>query len=335
MKRWHGPAWAGAGAVTLAVALYAAGPLGTRVGPDPQAEKVEKEPDSRAVGVVRIDAATQQRLGIAVDVLAPSGQVDTLDGFARGLDAAPLAAIIAEIDTAQAAADASRAEAQRLAALYHQDVSASRRSAEAALAQARGDAARVRLAQQRIGLEFGPGLLRLGIPAVRQLASEIATGQAALVRIDVPGANLPAGSSVRIGTSSLSTFVRVIGPAGSADAKLQSAGALAILRGPLTGQSLAARVLPASVAAGSARGGILVPSAAVVRFQGQMWVYKQVSGGFLRVALQDAVEVDDGWLVQSGLTTGDRVAVRGGAGLLALDLGGTGQVGANQKAEED
>lgn len=334
MNRMYGPAWALGGAGALALALYTAGLLGQSTNPGPsRVESAKPEAAAgEAVGVIAIDADTQRRLGIVVASLAASSDAATLDGFAKGLDAAPLAAIIAEIDTAEAAAAASAAEARRLDSLYRQDVSASRRSVEAARAQARSDAARVRLAQQRIGIEFGPGLLHLGVAQVRQLTSEIASGTAALVRIDIPGANLAPGTVVSFAAGSATSVVRVLGPAAVADARLQSAGALAILRGPIAHQSLTSRVLAAKIANGPARAGLLVPRDAIVRFQGQMWVYRQTAKGFVRVALNNPVSAPDGWLVTDGFASGDRIAVRGGAGLLAIDLGGTGQ---SKSAEED
>jgi len=333
MKHWQGPAWAGAGAGALAMTLYAAGLLGQGPATGPAADNRAQdrvEPASEAVGTVAIDADTQRRLGIAVAPLVSATDGPALDGFAKGLDAGPLAAIIAEIDTAQAAASASAAEARRLDSLYREDVSASRRTVEAAWAQAQSDAARVRLAQQRIGIEFGPGLLHLGLAEVRRLAGEIANGETALIRVDIPGANLASGTMVGVGSGATTVAVRVLGPAASADARLQSAGVLAILRGPMARQSIAGRVMSASVATGTERIGLLVPRDAIVRFQGQMWVYRQGGKGFARVALQNPKAVEDGWLISSGLNPGDRIAVHGGAGLLAIDLGGS-----NQGAEEE
>ncbi|MFX7090528.1 hypothetical protein ABTH94_20455, partial [Acinetobacter baumannii] len=88
-------------------------------------------------------------------------------------DAGPLAAIEADVESNEAALSASQAEATRLGALYGQDQSASRRALDAARAQAHSDATRARLARQRIGLEVGPGLLRLGAGGIRQLVADI------------------------------------------------------------------------------------------------------------------------------------------------------------------
>ena len=337
MKRWQGPAWAALGAGILALGLYTTGMIkldrdGDRAAGQEQQERARSS--AEGIGTIALDSSTQARLGIVVAPLISTSQASTLDGFAKGLDAGPLAAIMAEIDSAQAAADASQAEARRLDTLYRQDVSASRRSVEAASAQARADAARVRLAEQRIGIEYGPGLMQLGVAGARQLAEEVAAGEAALVRIDIPGALLARGSVVRIGSGADGADVTVLGPASAADVKLQSAGVLAIVRGPLARQSIAARVLPASMAGGASRNGIVVPRDAVIRFQGQLWIYRVQGTNFVRVALADPVAIPQGWLVDHGLVAGERVAVHGGAGLLAIDQGSAQRSGGSE-GEED
>lgn len=341
MKQWQGPVWGAGGAGLLAVALYGAGLLGSGSAPRSgrtEAEQGQTDQRQAQIGIVTLDNATRQRLGIAVAPLTSGSDSPALDGFARGLDVAPLAAILAEVDSAGAAAEASTAEAERLDSLYRQDASASQRSVEASRAQARVDGTRVRLAQQRIGLEFGSGIARLGLAGVRRLIAEIAAGQAALVRIDIPGASLAPGSSVRVGSAGISLPALVLGPAASADARLQSAGALAVLRGSLARQALAGRMMPASVTTGTGRAGVLVPRDAIVRFQGQMWVYRDDGQSLVRVALVDPVSLADGWLIPSRpgaavLQLGDLVAVKGATGLLAIDLAASGQ--SQSAAEED
>lgn len=333
MKRWQGPLWAAGGAGLLAVVLYGAGwrdtrPTSDRNAADPGEASVEgKAPQ---VGVVTLDAETRQRLGIVTAALATGTDRPTVEGFARGLDVAPLAAILAEVDAAQAAVEASTAEAARVENLFAQDTSASRRSVEAARAQQRADTARLRLAEQRIAIEFGPGLARLGSAGVRELVGTIAKGEAALIRIDIPGARLESGDRVSLGPEAAAAEVRVLGPAASTDARLQSAGVLAALHGPLARQSLAGRIMPAQVATGTGRSGLLVPSSAILRFQGLRWVYRQDGERFMRVALPDAVSLDGGWLINAAsdaaaIKPGDRVVVQGATGLMALDLAASGQ----------
>lgn len=305
---------AAAGASIAALTLYFAGELGGNT-----AEAVREKPANVAGTDPVFDPALRQRLGIAVAPLAAWSGAQQVSGFARGLDAGTLAAIVAEIDSARAAAAASQAEASRLAVLYRNDVSASRRALETARAQAAADLARLRLARQRIGLEYGPGLARLGDAGVQQLVSRIASGNAALIRIDVPGVLLAPGATVQIRAGDAAANARVLGAAAAADSKLQSAGVLAILTGPAVRQVLAGRVLPAQTASGGSISGVLVPRDAIVRYQGQMWVFRQEGGKFERDVLIDPQSVGEGWLVHSGLKPGDIIVVHGGASLLAME----------------
>ncbi len=304
----------GAGAIKHTGAMETASAEDADAATDKDSPSLKTNPAS--------DPGFLARLGVKTAAVTATIASQMTDGFARGLDAGPLAAIVAETDAARAAAGASLAEAARLETLYRQDVSASRRSVESARAQAQADAARIRLAEQRVGLEFGSGLSRLGPAAVRQLVSEIANGQAALIRIDIPGAMLAPGSMIEIGEPGSAMAVRVLGPAATADARLQSAGVLAIVRGPLAHQAQAGRVLAARAVTGAVSSGILVPRDAIVRFQGRMWVFRKNGKAFERVALDDPQSSPLGWIVRSGLKNGDVIAVSGATGLLALDAGG-------------
>ncbi|WP_150289895.1 hypothetical protein [Sphingobium estronivorans] len=305
---------AAAGASLLALALYLVGELGEKEGDaDGDRPVAAASPDP-----VR-NAALRQRLGIVEAPLSAWSGAQQASGYARGLDAGPLAAIIAEIDSAQATAAASQAQAARLDALYRNDISASRRSVEAARAQASADIARLRLARQRIALEYGPGLATLGDTGVHQLVSRIAAGEAALVRIDIPGVLLTGGSIVQITAGEGQTSARVLGAAAASDSKLQSAGVLVVLTGPVVRQVLTGRVLAAQAAASGTVSGVLVPRDAIVRYQGQMWVYRREGGKFEREALVEPIPVSEGWLVRGGLTPGTVVVVHGGASLLALE----------------
>lgn len=320
MSQWRFAAWAGMGAGVMALGLYGTGAI-RRSGDMATASADSTDAPSHKSAPLA-DAGDLARLGVKTAAVTTTTASQTADGFARGLDAGPLAAIVAEVDAASAAASASRAEAARLEALYRQDVSASRRSVEAARAQALADSARIRFAEQRIGLEFGSGLMRLGPAGVRQLVGEIANGRAALVRIDIPGVLLGTGSQVTIGEPGSAMAVRVLGPAAAADARLQSAGVLAVVRGRLVRQVQAGRIMPARAATGIASSGIFVPRDAIVRFQGRMWVFRRDGKAFRRIALDDPQTSPDGWVVRSGLKAGDVIAVAGATGLLALDAGG-------------
>jgi catechol 2,3-dioxygenase-like lactoylglutathione lyase family enzyme len=312
-------AWAalGAGLCGLAVAGFSMTETKTDTMEAPVAASTP------ANDTLKPDAAAMAHSDIRVASLVASQTSAQHSGFARTLDVGALAAIDAEAKAADAATNASRAEAARLTTLYAQDQSASRRSVEAAQAQAQGDVARAQLASRRVGLEFGPGLLRLGRGGISALVSDVAAGRAALVRIDIAGATLLPGATVRVGDGDTAIGVRVLGAAASADTKLQSAGVLAIVRGSAAQGLLAGRILPASADSGAGQSGVIVPRDAIVRYQGGLWVYVQKPDKrFDRVEIVGARAVADGWFVTSGLAPGTQVAVAGAGSLMAMERSG-------------
>lgn len=298
----------------------------------PRAELTSAPSDAAAEavvdGAVRLEPDQQRRSGLTV--AAPrSGAAPVLEpAYARALDVGPLAAIDAEIAAASAAAGASRAEAIRLAGLAADDQSASARSVEAARAQAIADQARIDLASRRIGLEFGPGLARIGLGQRRALVADIAAGRASLVRIDRAGGTV--AGRVRVIDGDISALVTVLGPAAASDARLQSAGVLAVLRGPLSGSATAGRVLTAFIETNAAQAGTILPRDSLVRWRGGLWAYVQTAPDtFVRRELIDARPVEDGWFVQTGFGPQDRIVVSGAGVLLAIERSG------DAPAEED
>jgi hypothetical protein len=317
MNARHAIGWGalGAGAgVALLLAVQGTHPSSGASGDDAdvKAEKPAAGEDQPAG--VAVPPALRARLGLQVVPLAASSAPAELHGLARGLDAGPLAAIEADIAAAQAAATASAAEERRLTGLAAADQSASRQAVEAAHAQALADAAKLHLAEQRVALEFGPGLAAMGDGGRRRLLADITRGAAALVRVDLP-VSAPVGS-VRLQDGGT---IRLIGPAAQADPRLQSPGLLGLVSGAAAQTLNAGRVRDVVVAGGPPRSGVFVPSDAVVRWHGSQWIYRGDGARFARIELDDAQPVPGGWLAASGLKAGDRVAVRGAGALLAID----------------
>jgi len=102
---------------------------------------------------------------------------------------------------------------------------------------------------------------------------------------------------------------------------LQSAGALALLRGPQAAQAGVGRVLAAHRASGPVASGVAVPREAIVRTEGGLFVWRaKAADQFERVPLEGAVSAPQGWLVPPGkLHAGDTVVVSGAGTLLGLE----------------
>lgn len=309
-----------AGAV-LTAALFAALPSLTS-GKDDGDAKAPAAAPAAPEGVILLDRAQVARAGITIMTLAPVQEAAVRHGMARALDISALSAIQSEIVSAQAALAASQADDARQRALAAEDQSASTHAVELARVQAVADRARLTAAVQRVSLEYGPGLGRLPAKALGDLVRAAAAGHASLIRVDFPDGAAPDGAMIRIGEGTASA--RLIGPAATADAHLQSAGSLAIIQGALARELGAGRVLPVSMAAASGReSGVLVPRGAILRYQGGLWVYRvEPGGGFRRIELTGARPEADGWFTAQGLKPGDQLAANGLTVLLSTERGG-------------
>ena len=278
-------------------------------------------PASAAPRVLKLDAATQTRLGITTTPLRASVSTPGLAGFVRGLDAGSLASLDADIAVATAALAVSRAEAARTLALHAADATVSARVQEAALAQMRADAARLQLLRRRLSLEWGQGLAALSERGWDQIVDDVVARRAAFVRLDAAGGRLPLRGTISLDLGSLgSTTVVLLGAAPSAEARVQSVGALALLRGPLAERLSPGVTAPATLSVGPAVQGVVIPRTALLRASGQTFVYvRRVDGSFERRAVVAGRSAPDGLVVTSGFRPGEAVIVTGAAQVLAIE----------------
>ena len=265
--------------------------------------------------LLRMDAPTQARLGIATARLQGAYRSSTQSGFARALDTVPLATLDSDIVTAAAALAASQAEAKRTRALNAADQTVSAQAAEAALAQARGDAARLALLHRRVGLEWSPALARLSDARRGKLVADIAAGKAALVRIDAAvGLSRAKGTAtIDLGAAGL-VRATILGPTRTGDPRLQSTGLLALVTGPGAIELGAGTVAPATLASDAGAEGVVIPRAALLRAGGQTFVYlRRDAASFERRAVLGGAADADGLFVTRGFKPGEAVVTSGAA----------------------
>lgn len=312
------------GAAAAAALIYAIPAIAPVDGDDAATQDAAAAMPSEE-GVVTLDKAAIDHAGIRTVTVAPARIAEQRSGFARALDVGALSAIESEIESAEAALAASQADYARQRSLAAEDQSAATRAVETARAQAAADQARVTAAIRRVGLEFGPGLAGFSEPALRDLVRAIAGGQASLVRVDFTDGPAPRGAAVRISDGTASATVTLLGAAAATDPKLQTAGSLAIVRGPLARLLGAGRVFTATMASATGvESGALVPRDAILRFQGGLWIYRQLSrGGFVRAELTGTRPEGAGWFARGGVKPGERIAAGGIGVLLSIERGGT------------
>jgi hypothetical protein len=278
-------------------------------------------PTPAASVVLKVDAATQKRLSIATAPLAAASRTAAVKGFARALDAVPLATLDADITAGAAALAASQAEAARTRDLNAAGQTVSKKAAEAAAAQARADAAKLGLLRRRLGLEWGPSLQALSDARRGRLVADLAAGRATLVRIDAAGglSSLRGTASIDLGGGQVARAA-ILGPARVGDPRLQSTGLLALVTGPQAMALGVGTVAPATLATGGGSIGVMIPRSALLRTAGQTFAYvRRDAGSFERRAIVGGVSDPAGLFAPRGFQPGEPVVVKGAAQLFAAE----------------
>lgn len=271
---------------------------------------------------VAMSAADQSRLGVTTVRLESTDIADTVEGTARVLDIGGLASLDAEISSASAAAEASASDAKRMGLLVADDLNTSRQSFESARARAQSDAAALRFASQRVALEWGPGIAKLGDTGRHELVEQITSGTAALLRVDPLFPGSIAAGAVRLETTAKDARVEseVLGLAANADARLQTAGLLVVLRGESASTLRPGRVVAAEIETGEPLSGVILPRESLIRAEGRTWAYlRRDAGRFVRREILDAKIVSDGWFVSSHFAAGDNLVTAGAESLYGVE----------------
>lgn len=267
---------------------------------------------------VEVDAATQKRLGVATAPLAAARRQASTTGFARVVDPVPLATLDSDLITAATAAAASRAEATRTKALAAADATVSLKVAQAAQAQASADAAKLALLRRRVGLEWGPAFA--GDANRSRLIAELVAGRTVLVRIDAP-AGTSGVRSARMQLSGGETVeVTILGPARTADPRVQTGGLIGVVRGPVAARLGVGLSAPVTLSAAAGGAGVLVPRSALIRTAGQTFAYvRKDPTHFERRALVAPTSQPEGLFSAGGFAPGEPVVVSGASALLAAE----------------
>ena len=276
-----------------------------------------------AASLLKMDAATQARLGVTTAPLQAARRSASAAGFARALDPGPLAQLDSDIATAAAAYEASRAEAARTRALNAADQTVSKQAAETAASQARQDAAKLALLRKRVGLEWSPALAALSDARRGRLVADIAAGRAALVRIDSAQglSQLRGTAEIDLGAGGRARAA-ILGPTRTGDPRLQSTGVLALVTGPMAVRFGVGTVAPATIAAGAGGEGLLIPRAALLRTGGRTVVYvRRDASDFEQRVVPAGLSDPEGLFVTSGFRPGEAVVTRGAAQLFAAQTG--------------
>lgn len=274
---------------------------------------------------LKLNAEAQTRMGLKTAPLAAAQLKPEVKAYGRVLDPAPLAALLVEKAGAQAALEASTKEFERLKTLA-QTQNASARSLETAEAAMKRDEVALDSVQPRLVMGWGKTVAsQADLPA---FARALAAQETALVRVDLPLSQslqaAPTGGRLAALTAPEKLAeAQFLGPAPSADPAMQAQGFLFLQKSnPLPpGAAVAAWLtLP-----GDAESGVTVPREALLRHEGDVFVYLQTGPDtFARTEVELDRPTEAGWFVHEGLKASDKVVVVGAQQLLSEELKGQG-----------
>ena len=298
---------------------------------DAEARKEAKEEEShvrRTDGqvFVRLDREGQQHAGLKTAPLEVATLEPEVKAYGRVLDPAALSTQMVELANARAALEASTKEFNRLKVLHTPDQNVSTRALEGAEAALIHDRIALDAAQLKLVAAWGKSIAtRPDLPAFVQSLASLDT---ALVRVDVPlGVALrapPTGARIAAATApELPVEAQLLGPAVTADPQMQGQGFLFLLGG--SSLRPGAAVVAWLSMAGEEEKGVIVPRSAIVRHEGDAFVYVQSSADvFERQRVQLAHPTENGWFVDEASRAGQLAVVVGAQELLSEELKGQG-----------
>ncbi len=297
----------------------------------PAEKPAEKKEESRVQHgtngetFLKLDKEAQEHAGLKIAALEAAELKPELKTFGRVIDASALATALNDIALARGQVEASTKEAQRLKTLFSQNQNASARAVEAAEATLKRDQLTLQAAELRLVTSWGPAIAaRANIDG---FVHSLLTQEAALVRVDVPASDKLEGAPTAARLALLSApetpmDAEFIGPALTADPQTLGRGFLFLVK---------AKSLPANAAViawlslpGETGKGVIVPRDAIVRHEGEAFIYIQTGGEtFVRKELELDHPLEKGWFTED-LKPRAKIVVTGAQQLLSEELKGGG-----------
>jgi hypothetical protein len=290
--------------------------------PQAPAEESFLQHDPNGQTTVKLDPDAQARIGLKVASLQAAQAPSEVRGFGRVLDPAPLAALITEGASAQAALQASTKEYERVKVLYGQNQNASARALETAEAAMHKDRIALESVQLRLLLGWGKEIAsRTDLPT---FVASLAARQEVLIRVDLPLGDRPkappvGGRVAPVGAPENVIEIQIVGPAPTTDPQAQTDGYLFLAKTDVL--SPGAALVAWLAVPGEVRTGVIVPRDAVLRHEGETFVYLQtVDDTFQRKAVTLERPVGNGWFSGKDLKPQEKVVVVGAQQLLSEEL---------------
>ncbi len=266
-----------------------------------------------------LPAEQVQKLGILSEAAKSFAYTPEVTGYGVVIPHDGIATAVAELATAQAAAEQSRAVAARAQRLAGTSGAMAADAVENATRQAVSDNAALELARRRLATVIGEGVPG-GIATATPLLQDLASGKAKLLRASFALGVIQGGAPPTLRVARLDTAQPAqswtVHPLWSApaDPSLPGRSFFGVLKMSDAGEG--ERLLVWAPGTDAAQRGVTVPAAALVISDGKYWCYVQDKPDhFVRREIATDKPVGAGYFVTTGIAAGDQV-VTAQAGLL-------------------
>jgi hypothetical protein len=328
-RRWFICALIALGAAVVAVCLFAG--FHRQAGDEAEQESVSAPPpvlSHTAAGlvVVILSKPEQARIGLEVEALRSSARSRELTGYGVVLDPGALITLNAQIASARAVLDASRAEFERTKFLHAHQQNISLKDLETAQARFHTDEAQFDRLNQQLADQWGEEIAAMTPDKRGALISALVRRTVALIRVSLPTGQSPAAVPgwarvTVLGFERQPLTTRRVWIAPAVDPMFQGQSYLLEVAEGKFPLRPGAAVSAAMEMQTPQRRGVVVPDSAVVRTDDHTWVYAQITPTrFERRRIALTQPAARGWFVTAGFAPGDRIVVTGAQALLSREL---------------
>lgn len=281
-------------------------------------EHAPSEEAKSEAGLVRLNDKQRVAAGVELGEPKPVSVPAQVKAYGRILDPAPLVALALDLQTAEAAVRASKAEYNRVKILFSQNQNASARTLELAEAALKRDEILLNVAKAKLQTTLGPSLS--GAENLGEIINSISRLEWSIARLDLPAmASAVKTTSVQIASIADETHrvnAEILGPATMTESQFQGRGFLLLVRtNSFVPNSAIIGFLELS---GEQNSGWLLPKSAVLQDAADMIVFLSTGkNSFRKHAIGTDRLLTNGWLVTNGIGATDRVVVAGAQVLLS------------------
>lgn len=310
-------------AIVCVAALFLSACQKSEPAAEAKNEPAHTEAAADSAAGVQLSAEEIEKLGIVTTPAKAANFTPETEGYGVVLSHDAIAQAVAEVATAQAAVQQSRAALARVQRLAGTPGAFPAENQESAERQAASDAAALTLAQRRLSASLGqhPPWQDTDNNAV---LNDLAGGRSKLVRVTFPLGVLSGATphSVRIAhldpNSAAESWKTTTVWDAPADATVPGRSFFALLKDGDAGEGERLQVW---APAGATESGAWVPASAAVISEGKYWCYvEKQAHSFERKPIDTGKPMEDGYFIEGGIAVNDAVVTTGAGLLLAREI---------------